>query len=496
MTEVTLTTDSELAGSTEDAEDKHDPADYFVEGRGGKLGPLKVTTLARAVEQPIGKVRSGPDAGLYRYDHGIYRAGGEEAIRYGAQGLLGYLTKNRHVSEVVRYFENRGGLDPLSFDPPRGRIIYAKNGILHLSTDPDNPVERIEPYTPDNAWLARVPWEYQADAPAPEGVMRFLHDSFVTSVEGEWASDEDSIAYMLALVGLGMVPRNVLRRAILLHGKGHNGKSIFLHLVRALMGAENVGAVSLEALSSNRFAAAELRGKLANVCGDISSNGGTDSSLFKQMTGDDPIYGERKFGQPFTFYCGAMPFWSCNVYPRSADTTPAFMSRWAVYNFQRQFEENAETEADLKALAEDEAEMTGLFAWVVRNAVWLLAENRPTTDAVPEAMRNAKTRFLQNTDTVKAFVDEAFIAEASGRVGGKDAYGWYAQFCDAAGMRQMGRNKFYERLEAQEGIDRTTLSNKLYFTGVRLDETWTAESGPQTPDFDMAGALASAFPEG
>jgi putative DNA primase/helicase len=459
-----------------------DPTDYFVQSKSGRLSDLKVLTLAEDAEEPFGRVRSGPDGGLYRYDDGVYRDDGEQVIRQRADALLGYLTKNARVTEVVHHFENRESADPLAFDPPRGPVVYAANGILHLGRDWSNPVLSVEPYTPENAWLARVPWDYDPTAPPPTRILGFLREVFVRWDGQRWVSDDDTIRYVLALIGLAMVPRNVLRRAVLLHGKGRNGKSILLHYIRGLLGPENVSAVSLEALGNNRFAAAELRGKLANVCGDISDTAGRDSSLFKQMTGDDPIYGERKFGQPFTFSCGAMPFWSCNVYPRSPDVTPAYMNRWSVIHFERQFEENAATEAELKGHAEDATEMRGLLALSIQNAVWLLAQDKPTTDAVPTAMREAKRRFQENADTVRAFVDEAMVRTPTGRIEGKQAYGWYASFCDAAGMGRLGRNKFYERLEAIEGVERGPKSgNKLHFVGVELDETWTAGSGVQEP---------------
>ncbi len=464
-----------------------DAEDYFAETKSGGLGPLEVVKLAHDVEQPFMRIRSGPDGGLYRYDDGTYRSDGEEVVRFATNAYLDYLTRNAHINEVVRFFENREGIDPLSFDPPRERAIRAANGILRLSDDPASPVASIEAYGPQNAWLARVPWEYDPDAPEPVKVLGFLRQVLIRWDGEKWVPDTDTINYLLALIGLGMIPRNVLRRAVLLHGKGRNGKSILLHLISHLYGLENVSAVSLEALGSNRFAAAELRGKLANICGDISSNAGADSSVFKQMVGDDRIYGERKFGQPFDFTCGAMPFWSCNVYPRSSDVTPAYIGRWVVIHCPSQFEENAGTEQALKALAEDEAEMQGLLKLAVHHAVRLLSHPKPTTDAVPESMQKAKKRFQQNIDSVRAFVDEALIKDSVARIEGKEAYDWYVQYVEGAGMGRVGRNKFYERLESFESIERDeiTTGNKLWFSGIRLDETWTAESGVSTEHPEM-----------
>ncbi len=159
-----------------------EPESFFVKHK-DKLGTLKVLALAEAVEKsagkPIGKIRSGPDGALYRYDDGIYRGDGEELVRHGANIALRHLTRSAHVNEVVTYFKNREGVDPLSFDPPRGRAIYARNGIFHLSGDFENPIKEHEDYTPENAWLAQLPWDYIPDAPEPPRLMKFLQDVFV-----------------------------------------------------------------------------------------------------------------------------------------------------------------------------------------------------------------------------------------------------------------------------------------------------------------------------
>lgn len=57
---------------------------------------------------------------------------------------------------------------------PRGPVVYAGIGILHLSRDWEHPVEHVEAYTPENAWLARVPWDYDPDAPPPVRILSFL----------------------------------------------------------------------------------------------------------------------------------------------------------------------------------------------------------------------------------------------------------------------------------------------------------------------------------
>ena len=67
------------------------------------------------------------------------------------------------------------------------------------------------------------------------------------------------------------------------------------------VGADNVSNETLQRLVSNRFAAASLVGKLANICTDLPTKRLEDTHLFKGITGGDPIQAERKYQPPFSY---------------------------------------------------------------------------------------------------------------------------------------------------------------------------------------------------
>jgi putative DNA primase/helicase len=85
----------------------------------------------------------------------------------------------------------------------------------------------------------------------------------------------------------------------MLLGPGSNGKSVLLKLIVSLLGRDNVSSVTLQALSDDRFAKAQLFGKLANVAGDLDSKPVEKSGAFKMLTGEDVITAEAKYRQPF-----------------------------------------------------------------------------------------------------------------------------------------------------------------------------------------------------
>jgi hypothetical protein len=62
-----------------------------------------------------------------------------------------------------------------------------------------------------------------------------------------------------------------------------NGKTAFLNLAANFVGTENVCHLSLQRLESDRFSAARLYGKLANICRDLPSDRLSSSAMFKAL---------------------------------------------------------------------------------------------------------------------------------------------------------------------------------------------------------------------
>ncbi len=80
-------------------------------------------------------------------------------------------------------------------------------------------------------------------------------------------SDGRVLAY--EIIGWLMIPDMSLQKSILLIGDGANGKSVYLWAVSAFLGRENIASLSLQRLEGDKFAAARLVGKLANICADL-----------------------------------------------------------------------------------------------------------------------------------------------------------------------------------------------------------------------------------
>lgn len=96
-----------------------------------------------------------------------------------------------------------------------------------------------------------------------------------------------------------MYRRNELGKAFILIGDKSNGKSTFLHVVKNLLGDQNIASLDLKELG-DRFKTAELFGKLANIGDDIGDEFIANASVFKKLVTGDRVNVERKGQDPLS----------------------------------------------------------------------------------------------------------------------------------------------------------------------------------------------------
>ena len=124
-----------------------------------------------------------------------------------------------------------------------------------------------------------------------------------------------------------------LEKALLLYGKGANGKSVFFDVVNALLGGtENVSSYSLQNLTKeNGNYRAMLANRLVNYASEI--NGKLEASIFKQLVSGEPVEARLPYGEPFTLTNYAKLIFNCNDLPREVEQTNAFFRRFLIIPF-------------------------------------------------------------------------------------------------------------------------------------------------------------------
>ncbi len=416
-------------------------SDFFGYLNGGDTKQLLVATLAEAIlkEGPIGLGVSGH---LWAYRDGVWRLD-KHAVRTRAAKLLDEAFRVRHAVDVEAMI--RATAPEIACDPVSEWINF-RNGLLDWRTG------TLHPHSPDALSTVQLHTEWDPDATCPE------FDKFLASVV-----PADVIGMVWELIGYLMYSGNPLHKAVMLHGSGRNGKGTWIRMIKSILGVENVTAVTLQALNMERFAAASLFGKIANIAGDIDGTYLEQTAKFKAITGEDVITAEFKNRDAFDFTPWAVPVFSANKIPGSADVTTGYMSRWVVLPFPHDF--TGREDRGLDARLQTPEEIKGIAAKAIPALQRLM--QRGNFDEPPSA-KEAMSEFKRRTNQVETWLDECCERDpAHSHVKRTELYDAYRRWAEHGRYGVLKAAEFYDRLRGA-GVEPAAVKGVRGFRGLKV----------------------------
>lgn len=397
--------------------------------------------------QDEGRIRIGIDGRLYRFMDGVYRPDGEPWAASRVREVLGERFRRRHLEEVKSWL--RAELASV-YPQPDLNILNVKNGLLDWRTG------QLQPHDPECVSTLRIPHRWAPDATCPR-IDRFLCEVL----------PEDAVSFVYEIIGYCLYPSNPFHKAVMLIGPQGTGKGTLLRLLTRLLGSDNVAHATLHAIADDRFAAAELQDRLANVCGDLDARTVERSDVFKMVTGGDVLTAQRKYGQPFAFAPFAKLVFSANEFPLSADQTAAYFIRWLPIPMTHQFRGTTEEDTRLDAKLQAGTEVEGLLVRAVSALRTLIDRGR---FQIPQSVEDASQQYRQQLDTVLAFISECCQLSSVRWTRRSAIYHAYKQWCGDNGRRPLGSRSVYSRIrESFPAINETTRDGYDGFDGIGLD---------------------------
>lgn len=233
-----------------------------------------------------------------------------------------------------------------------------------------------------------------------------------------------------------------LEKALLLNGSGANGKSVACDVFTALLGSENCTNISLGSLK-HEYHRAGLANKLLNYDSDISRN--IDPDLFKKLVSGEPVEARLPYGQPHLMRRYAKLAFNCNELPRDVEHNEAFFRRFLILPFEV-FIPEAERNPNL-ASEIIEAELSGIFNWVMEGLERLLAQGNFSPC---EAAENALKKYRTESDSVALFIEEAEYHKTTDKAKAtllKKIFGEYTVYCHDNGLHPVSTVKLRKRLK-------------------------------------------------
>ncbi|HVZ18817.1 MAG TPA: phage/plasmid primase, P4 family, partial [Terriglobales bacterium] len=318
----------------------------------------------------------------------------------------------------------------------------------------------------------QIPVAFDPGAGCP-AIEKFVRDCF--------PSDSHHLAWEIA--AWLMLPDTSIQKALLTLGGGSNGKSVFLNLLQEFLGRDNCSALSLHKIESDKFAAARLWGKVANICPDLPTAAVSGTSMFKALTGGDTINVERKFEASFELKPYARLVFSANSAPRSDDSSAGFFRRWLVLPFDRTFSESdpeSVPRAVLDARLSEPGELSG-FLNKALDALPVIRSGRFTESA---STRAALEEMRMTTDPFAVWLDGATVERPDAFVRKDELRRAYTVACQDAGRPIMGDVQFtgaLKRLRPKVQPAQRWVSGKnvRVFTGIGFldQESGTRDAG-------------------
>lgn len=337
-----------------------------------------------------------------------------------------YNFKKAGILEIIYRLEYLSQANRTDFDAVRKKYIGLKNGTWDIAG------WCFVPHSPSHHLITTLPVIYDASAECPK-VLKFF---------SEIVAHED-VPLLAEWAGYCLIDSHFIHKALMLRGDGSNGKSVFIQLITAMLGENNIASIPLQTFANNRFAGAEIYGKKANLSADISDSALKDASMFKILVSGDTVSVERKFKDPFAFANTCKLIFSANTIPRTADITGGFFRRWCIISFPNLFE-GANCDLLLIDKLKAPSELSG-FLNIALGALKNLIETEHFSN--PQGTDAIKLEYMGHSDSISAFCQLAVVEdEHAESLPTSRWYMYYSAFCQMRRIRPAYRDVFCKKL--------------------------------------------------
>ena len=350
----------------------------------------------------------------------------------------------------------------IPFQQPRP-VINFQNCLLDVRE------LRQRDHTPEHLTLIQLPHRWNPGAECPV-FLRWVEQVAPGQLDG-------LLDVCCQMLDLSEWPRLI----VFLTGPTRSGKSTWIRILNALVGAHLRANVSLHDLSrsgQDKFATSSLFGKVLNTFADLSAEDLQDLSMVKVLTGGDEFEAQRKHGHRFQMRNQAMLVFSANTVPATSESSGAFLARVAHFEFPHSFQGREDKTIEERILRDE-------IPGVLRLMVEALHKRKQRGNFLPldEGRQQA---FAERTDRVRMFLAERTMPGDRSRrcIPRSELYqlfcSWVEEEHGGKAGRILGKHKFNERVRLA-GVGEFKPQGGAWCWDLIEVDPETAEQGPPKP---------------
>lgn len=388
----------------------------------------------------------------YDSNTGIYRFGAEPIIESETQEDTKQITSIMLAREVIGHikrttYQSIDNIDAID------DVINVQNGIVNLESG------QLMPHTHTISFLTQLPIKYKPSAECPK-IDGFLNEIFADQTE-----------LIREFIGYLLIKAYTIHKALMIYGKTHTGKTTFVNLLTRFLGSNNIASISLQELCDDKFAKADLFGKLANISDDIPSDAVKYAGAFKQLTGESTLRAQRKYKDAFNFQNRAKAIFTCNEIPPAGSADDTYYYRWLIVETKRVFDGSNCNRSLIKDLTTEE-EISGLLNMAIQYRGRLTNQNNFSYSAnIWESMQKYQAAM---GDTVSRFLAAKIEMDGDSAVEKDILYTEYFNWCEYTETRPRSTIGFNMRLhKIMDGkIEEVRIGQqrKYAYKGIKLRE--------------------------
>lgn len=408
---------------------------------------------------------------IHEYENGYYVVRNERTLKdrisiqlrpYGCHlGLV------HEVLETAKNILSRRKIK-LNSDPT---ILNVRNGLLDIKT------LKLSRHDPSTMFPYQINANYKfCGCPT---FKQFLNDVLV---DENLKPDQELIKILQEFIGYCLYIPCSFDKALMLYGEGSNGKNVLIYVLESLLKGF-VSNVHFEEIGIDRFASADLAGKLLNISGELSASAKLKDGQVKKIISGESIRAQRKHEKAFDFNPYAKHIITTNNLPVTSDRSFGFFRRWNLIRFRQTFlnaKEDREIIKEFKSKREPYKiadpfleekltnELDGVLLWAVVGLKRLLSQQGFSYSRQVDKMR---TIFQIRSSTVEVFAKRYFDkSEPTAVTLLQDAYKKYVEFCKELRFPALEDRKFAGELRKFGYVVESGTANKTYIKGVSLKE--------------------------
>jgi putative DNA primase/helicase len=309
------------------------------------------------------------------------------------------IPKNQQRSEFRGLLLSTNVVDSSFFQSNSSGHVNFNNGVLRI-------VDRVLlPHSAEYGFIYVLPYDYNPHATCPE---------FDKLLDNVTLKDKDMQNLLLEFIGYAISGRSASfgSKALILTGRGSNGKSTFLNVIKMLVGKSCYSAVSLTDMSNPNFRYSMV-GKLFNICeeeeDDALRNG---TAMFKSITTGADVMVKKLYTDVAPMRIDTKIILSCNELPSSKENTYAIYRRMLIVPFKARFDKSTGLDKNIEQRVEKE--MSGVYNKVLDALDRLIKNNGIFTES--EQASKALDEYKYSNSYYNQF------AEANLAVGTKNDY--------------------------------------------------------------------------